>query len=91
MDTQTLARWNESCASIKGGPFPHATVFVTKATNSATVVFWAKPGIGTAILSGIGGDTANYQQIAAAILTVASQHGLLDAETKVSTFEGRLV
>jgi hypothetical protein len=89
MDNQTLARWHENCATIKGGPFPNAAVFVTKSNNTATLVFWAGLGIiSSGILCGIGGDQADYRQIAREILTVARQHGLLDETTQVSIFEG---
>jgi len=95
MDSRTLTRWNQSCASLKaltkGAPFPNAAVFVTKSTNSSTLIFWAELGIvSDGVLCGIGHDEADYRQIAQEILAVARQHGLIDAKTEVSVFEGHL-
>jgi hypothetical protein len=93
MDVHTLARWNKTCSEVTGGPFQWVTVFVDKVTSSAVVLFMPnKPGVvsGAKILSGIGGDTATFQEIGNEIVTVGRQHGLLDDETQVSIFEGRL-
>ncbi len=91
MDSRTLTRWNQSCASLKaqtkGAPFPNAAVFVTKSTNSATLIFWAELGICNAVRCEIGHDKANYQQIAQEILAVLQQHGLIDAKSAVLVSE----